>query len=98
VLTWLVVDGRHAAPGERYGVLEGTCGGGPGTASDLADGTADTHGNLTILAADLAIDPRAPGVWIMVYRGKGREPLGGIQGPSSLPERGSSAPVAVLNP
>jgi hypothetical protein len=79
--TWLFIYGRHADPGERYGLLEDTCGGQYVTASDLADGTADRHGDLMIVAPDLAISPRAADVWILVYRSRDGAPLGGLQGP-----------------
>jgi len=80
-LTWLFVYGRHAVPGERYGLLEDTCGGQYIAPSDVADGTADQRGNLTIVAPSLAISPRAPDVWILVYRWEDGAPLGGVQGP-----------------
>ena len=79
--TWLFVYGRHADPGERYGLLEDTCGGQYVTASDLADGTADRQGDLTIIAPDLALSSRDPDVWILVYRSGDGVPLGGVQGP-----------------
>lgn len=80
-LTSLFVYGRHASPGERYGLLEDTCGGQYITASDLADGTADRDGNVTIAAPNLAISPRSPEVWVLVYRLEDGAPLGGVQGP-----------------
>ena len=80
-VTWLFVYGRHADPGQRYGLLEGTCGGQYVTASDLADGIADGHGDLRIAAQDSAIDPQASGVWVMLYRSEDGVPLGGVQGP-----------------
>lgn len=80
-LTWLVVYGRHADPGQRYGLLEATCGGQFITASDLADGTADREGDVKIVAPNLAISPRAADVWILVYRWADGAPLGGVQGP-----------------
>jgi hypothetical protein len=80
-LTWLFVYGRHVTPGERYGVIEDTCGGQYVAAYDLADGTADREGDLTIVAPDLAISPQAPDVWILLYRWDDGAPLGGIQGP-----------------
>jgi hypothetical protein len=78
-LTWLFVYGRHADPGQRYGLLEDTCGGQYVAPSDLADGMADRQGNVTIVAP--ALDIRARGVWIMVYRWQDGAPLGGVQGP-----------------
>jgi hypothetical protein len=58
-LTWLYIYDRHAEPGARYGLLEGTCGGQYVTASDLADGTANRAGDLTIVAPNLTISARA---------------------------------------
>ena len=80
-LTWLFVYGQHASPGERYGLLEGTCGGQYVTASSLADGTADREGDLTIVAPNLAISSSAADVWVLVYRLTDGVALGGIQGP-----------------
>jgi hypothetical protein len=80
-LTWLFVYGQHADPGQRYGVLSDTCGGQYVAAYDLAEGTADRNGDLTIVAPDLNINPRAPDVWILVYRWADGTPLGGVQGP-----------------
>ena len=80
-LTWLFVYDLHAEPGVRYGLLEGTCGGQYVTASDLADGTADRQGDLTIVAPNLAISSQAPDVWILVYRWADGVTIGGVQGP-----------------
>ena len=80
-LSWLFVYGQHASPGQRYGLLSDTCGGQYVAAYDLAEGTADQNGNLTIVAPNLDINPRAPGVWILVYRLADGAPLGGVQGP-----------------
>jgi len=80
-VTWLLVYGQHVDPGQRYGLLEGTCGGQYVTASDLADGVADRRGDLTITAQDLAISPQAPDVWVLLYRSEDGAPLGGVQGP-----------------
>ncbi len=80
-VTWLFVYGQHAGPGQRYGLLEGTCGGQYVTASDLADGIADRRGDLTITAPELAISPQAPGFWVMLYRWEDGTPLGGVQSP-----------------
>jgi hypothetical protein len=77
---WLFVYARHARPGQRYGLLEDTCGGQYITQQDLADGTADQDGNLAIVAPDLAISNQA-GDWIQVYRWADGTSLGGIQGP-----------------
>jgi hypothetical protein len=84
-LTWLLVYGRHARPGERFGLLEGTCGGQFVASSDLADGIADQDGNVTIVAPNLAISSRAAGLWVLVYRWQDGVPLGGIQGPLTGP-------------
>jgi hypothetical protein len=80
-LTWLFVYGQHASPGQRYGLLEGTCGGQFVTASDLADGTADRRGDLTIVAPNLEISASDSDVWVLVYRLEDGVTLGGIQGP-----------------
>lgn len=80
-LTWLFIYGRHAIPGERYGVIEDTCGGQYVAAYDLADGTADRQGDLTIVAPNLAVSTQAPDVWVLLYRWGDGTPLGGIQGP-----------------
>ncbi len=80
-LTWLFVNDQHADPGARYGLLEGTCGGQFVTASDLADGTADQAGNLTIVAPNVPVSAQASDVWVLVYRSEDGETLGGIQGP-----------------
>jgi hypothetical protein len=80
-LTSLFVYGRQASPGERYGLLDDTCGGQYIAAFDLAEGTADRDGNVTIVAPDLAISPRSPAVWVLVYRLDDGAPLGGVQGP-----------------
>ena len=80
-LTWVLVYGRHASPGEHYGLFEGTCGGQYIASSDLADGIADRDGNVTIVAPNLAISPRAADIWVLVYRWQDGVPLGGVQGP-----------------
>jgi hypothetical protein len=80
-LTWLFIYDLHADPGARYGLLEGTCGGQFVTSSDLADGTADRQGDLTIVAPNLAISSQAPDVWVLVYRWADGMTIGGIQGP-----------------
>ena len=80
-LTWLFVYGRHASPGQRYGLLSDTCEGQYVAAYDLAEGTADRNGDLTIVAPNLDINPRAPDVWILVYGWADGAPLGGVQGP-----------------
>lgn len=79
-LTWLFVYGQRAGPGQRYGLLEGTCGGQYVTPSDLADGTADQDGNLTITVPGLGVNPRAPGIWFLLYRWQDGASLGGVQG------------------
>lgn len=79
VLTWLFVYARHAHPGERYGLLQTTCRGQYTIVSDLAIGTADQDGNLTIVAPNLGIIPQASS-WVEVYRLADGTALGGIQG------------------
>jgi hypothetical protein len=79
--TWLLVYGRNAIPGQRYGLIEDTCGGQYVAAYGVASGVADRHGDLTISAPDLAISPQAPDVWIQLYRWEDGAPLGGVQGP-----------------
>lgn len=79
--TWLFVYGQHADPGQRYGLLEGTCGGQYVTSSDLADGIADRSGNLTITVPDPAPGLQALDVWFMLYRWQDGVSLGGVQGP-----------------
>lgn len=68
LLTWLFVYGRHADPGERYGLISDTCGGQYVAAFDLAHGTADRNGDVTIVAPSLAINPLASDVWVQLYR------------------------------
>lgn len=80
-LTWLFVYGQHADPGQRYGVISDTCGGQYVAPYDLAEGTADRSGALTIVAPNLDLDPRAPDVWIMLYRLADGAPIGGVKGP-----------------
>ncbi len=80
-VTWLFVYGQHADPGQHYGLLEGLCGGQFVTASDLADGTADRGGNLTITVPGLGASAQDPKVWFMLYRSQDGAPLGGVQGP-----------------
>ena len=80
-VTWLFVYGHHVEPGQRYGLLDGTCGGQYVAPSDLADGIADGHGDLMIAAQDPAISPQASNVWVSLYRWQDGAPLGGVQGP-----------------
>ena len=80
-VTWLFVYGQHADPGQRYGLLDGTCGGQYVAATDLAEGVADRRGDVTITAQDPAIIPQAPDVWVALYRWEDGAPLGGVQGP-----------------
>ena len=80
-LTWLFVYGQHASPGERYGLLSDTCGGQYVAAYDLAEGTADRKGDVTIVAPNLDISSSALDVWVMVYRLADGAPLGGVLGP-----------------
>ena len=69
-VTWLFVYGQHADPGQRYGLLDGTCGGQYVAATYLAEGVADRRGDVTITARDPAIIPQAPDVWVALYRWK----------------------------
>jgi hypothetical protein len=80
-LTWLFVYGQHADPGQRYGLIEGTCGGQFVAPSALADGVADRSGNLAITVPDLALGPQAPDDWFLLYRWQDGAPLGGVQAP-----------------
>ena len=80
VRSWLFAYARDAHPAERYGLRQATCTGQDVTRSDLADGTADQDGNLTIVAPNLAITPQE-GAWVEVYRSTDSTGLGGIQGP-----------------
>jgi len=80
-LTWLFVYDLHADPGARYGLLEGTCGGQFVTSADLADGTADRQGDLTIVAPNLDISAGSADTWILIYRLQDGVTLGGIKGP-----------------
>jgi len=66
---WPFVYGRHAHPGELYGLFQATCRGQHVITSHLAGGTADQDGNLTIVAPNIAIRPQA-GAWVEVYRGR----------------------------
>jgi len=92
VLTWLFVYGRHAHPGERYGLLQATCKNQHVTTSDLADGTADQEGNLTIVAPNLAISPqegtgRLPERRDGLRRGACVDQVPGVQPGSQLDQR-----------
>ena len=80
-LTWLFVYGQHVDPGQHYGLLDGICGGQYVSATDLADGTADRSGDLTIAAHDLGVGSQAPDYWVMLYRWDDGAPLGGVRGP-----------------
>lgn len=80
-LTWIFVFGRHASPGQRYSLLDGTCGGQYVTANDAAEGTADRDGDLTIVAPNLPVNPRDRNAWVLVYRWSDGVTLGGIKGP-----------------
>jgi hypothetical protein len=79
--TWLFVYGSDIHPGQSYGLLEDTCDGQFVTSSDLADGTADQRGYLTIVARNLDISPTASDVWILLYRHDDGTPIGGVLGP-----------------
>ena len=75
--TWLFVYGQHADPGQRYGLLQGTCGGQYVAQSARAESDADRSGNLTITVPNLVLGPRD---WFLLYRWRDGVPLGGVQG------------------
>jgi hypothetical protein len=81
LLTWLFVYGQHTTPGQRYGLISDTCGGQYVAPSGIAEGTADRHGDLTMVVPSSGIDPLAPAAWIQLYRWADGTPLGGVQGP-----------------
>lgn len=80
-LTWIFVYGRHATPGARYSLLDGTCGGQYVTPADAAQGTADSNGDLTIVAPNLPLSARDHAAWVLVYRASDGVTLGGLRGP-----------------
>jgi hypothetical protein len=80
-LTWLFVYGRHATPGARYSLLDGTCGGQYVTPADAAQGIADRQGNVTIIAPNLGLGARDRSAWVLVYRASDGVTLGGLRGP-----------------
>jgi hypothetical protein len=80
-VTWLFIYGKHAEPGQRYGLIADTCHGQYVSSSDLADAVADGQGDLTIVTPGMAISPASGNVWFMLYRWRDGAPLGGIQGP-----------------
>ena len=69
--------GRHASPGQRYSVIEDTCGGQYIAGYDVAHGTADRYGDLTIVAPDQPLGIRC--LDLLDRRDDGA-PLGGVQG------------------
>lgn len=77
---WLYIHGR-AQPGQRYGLLGDTCGGQFVTPSDWAEATADSRGNLTIVAPRLPVQPGDPRLYVLVYQLDSGDTLGGIKGP-----------------
>ena len=77
----LYVYGLHARPGQHYGLLAGSCGGQYVTSADLADGTANPGGDVTIVAPSAEISPRDPNAWVLVYRLSDGVTVGGVQGP-----------------
>ena len=85
-LTWLFVYGQRADPGQRYGLIEGMCGGQYVASSGVADGTADRNGNLTIAVPGLVLGPQPSDVWFMLYRWRDGAPLGGVLGPLTIGE------------
>ncbi|HEY3958570.1 MAG TPA: hypothetical protein VGM53_34845 [Streptosporangiaceae bacterium] len=80
-LTWLFVYGRHATPGARYSLLDGTCGGQFVTPDDAAQGIADSKGDLTIVATNLPFGAQDRRAWVLVYRARDGITLGGVRGP-----------------
>lgn len=80
-LTWLFVYGRHATPGARYSLLDGTCGGQFVTPDDAAQGIADSKGDLTIVATNLPFGAQDRHAWVLVYRARDGVTLGGVRGP-----------------
>jgi hypothetical protein len=77
---WLYVHG-HAQAGQRYGLLGDMCGGEFVTSSDLAEATADRHGDLTMVAGDLPVQLTGPRQYLLVYQMDSGDTLGGIKGP-----------------
>lgn len=77
---WLYIRG-HGQPGQRYGLLGDLCGGQFVTPSDWAEATADTRGNITIVAPDLPGSPADPRLYVLVYQLDDGVTLGGIKGP-----------------
>jgi hypothetical protein len=80
-VTWLFVYGQHARPGQRYGLLGGSCANGSMISYDWAAGTADWKGDLTIAAPDLFISGQDPDIWLLVHRLGDTSSLGGVRGP-----------------
>lgn len=94
-LTWIFVYGRHASPGQRYSLLDGTCGGEYVAPNDTAEGIADRNGDLTIVAPNLDLNPRSRNAWVLVYRWSDGLTLGGIRGPLV---GGGSVPFRTIPP
>ncbi len=80
-LTWIFVYGQHARPGQKYGLLQGRCGGQFVTPTDLADGTADRNGDLTIVAPDPGVNLTESDIYFQLYWLEDGTPLGGVRGP-----------------
>jgi hypothetical protein len=57
------------------------CGGEFVTQSNWAEGAADSHGNLTIAAPDVSVQPASPRLYVLVYQLDSGVTLGGIKGP-----------------
>jgi hypothetical protein len=87
-LTWFIVHGQHARPGQRYGLLQGFCGGQYVTPTPLASGIADGRGDLTIVAPNQQISLRDRTTWVAVYQYRTGLTLGGIRGPLAGRARG----------
>jgi cardiolipin synthase A/B len=80
-LLWIFVYGQHAQPGQRYGLLQGRCGGQFVTPGDLAEATADQNGDLHIAVADPGVSPSESDISFLLYRLSDGVPLGGVRGP-----------------
>jgi hypothetical protein len=79
-MLWLYIHGP-AIPGQRYGLLGDVCGGQFVTPTDWAQATADSQGDLTIVAPDLPGQPADPALYVLVYQQDSGVTLGGIKGP-----------------
>ena len=80
-LLWIFVYGQHAQPGQRYGLLQGRCGGQYVAPGDLAEGTADQNGDLDIAVPDPGISSSESDISFQLYRLSDGISLGGVRGP-----------------